>query len=378
MAKKRRIGCIVRKEFQQLRRDRRILPIVFIAPIFQLLILGYAANLDVRDIPAVVCDLDRSRESRELQEEFFASGYFRVASYVENYEQLEARLKNGEATIGIVIPQGFGRRLAADTGPQLQLFGDGSESSLAVIALNYASIIVDRYSNRYLLDRLGGLPTSMKPVQPDLKIRIWYNPELKSQNFMVPGILAMLLMVMTMMLTSLAIVKEKEVGTLEQLIVTPIRPFQLVVGKLVPFILIGTVDIALVILVARLLFGILIAGSVFLLFALSGVFLISTLGIGLLVSTVSKTQQQAMMTSVFFVMLPMIILSGFVFPIENMPQLIQYATLVLPLRYYFIIVRGIFLKGAGMAELWDETLILFGIGVLILVVSALRFRKRLE
>ena len=378
MVKKRRIGCIVRKEFQQLRRDRRILPIVFIAPILQLLILGYAANLDVRDIPAVVCDLDRSRESRELQEAFFASGYFRPASFVENYKQLEARLKNGEATIGIVIPQGFGRRLAADTGPQLQLFGDGSESNLAVIALNYASIIVDRYSNRYLLDRLGGLPTSMKPVQPDLKIRIWYNPELKSRNFMVPGILAMLLMVMTMMLTSLAIVKEKEVGTLEQLIVTPIRPFQLVVGKLVPFILIGTVDIALVILVARLLFGIMIAGSMFLLFALSGVFLISTLGIGLLVSTVSKTQQQAMMTSVFFVMLPMIILSGFVFPIENMPQLIQYATLVLPLRYYFIIVRGIFLKGAGIAELWDETLILLGIGVLILVVSALRFRKRLE
>lgn len=378
MIRKRRIGCIVRKEFQQLRRDRRILPIVFISPIFQLLILGYAADLDVRDIPAVVCDLDHSAESRELLNEFFASGYFQAASYVENNEQLEVRLKDGKATIGIVIPQDFGRKLAADAGPPLQLFADGSESSLAVIAFNYASIIVDRYSSRYLFDRLGDLPFSLKPVQPDLKIRIWYNPELKSRNFMVPGILAMLLMVMTMMLTSLAIVKEKEVGTLEQLIVTPIRPIQLVVGKLIPFILIGAVDIALVILVARLLFGIVIAGSLFLLFALSGVFLISTLGLGLLVSTVSRTQQQAMMTSVFFVMLPMIILSGFVFPIENMPRLIQYATLLSPLRYYFLIVRGIFLKGAGMAELWDETLILFGIGVLILAVSALRFRKRLE
>ena len=378
MIRKGRIGCIVRKEFQQLRRDRRMLPIVFISPVIQLLILGYAANLDVRDIPAVVCDLDHSSESRELLEEFFASGYFQVASYVENHDEVEARLKDGEATIGIVIPQDFGRKLAADAGPPLQLFGDGSESSLAVIALNYASIIVNRYSSRYFLDRFGDLPPSLKPVQPDLKIRIWYNPELKSRNFMVPGILAMLLMVMTMMLTSLAIVKEKEVGTLEQLMVTPIRPIQLVIGKLIPFILSGAVDIALVILVARLLFGIVIAGSVFLLFALSGVFLISTLGLGLLVSTVSRTQQQAMMTSVFFIMLPMIILSGFVFPIENMPRLIQYATLLFPLRYYFLIVRGIFLKSAGMPELWDETLILFGIGVLILAVSALRFRKRLE
>jgi ABC-2 type transport system permease protein len=378
MIRKGRIVCIVRKEFQQLRRDRRMLPIVFISPVIQLLILGYAANLDVRDIPAVVCNLDHSMESRELLEEFFASGYFQAVSYVENHDEVEVRLKDGEATIGIVIPQDFGRKLAADSGPPLQLIGDGSESSLAVIAFNYASIIVNRYSSRYSLDRLGDLPPSLKPVQPDLKIRIWYNPELKSRNYMVPGILAMLLMVMTMMLTSLAIVKEKEVGTLEQLMVTPIRPIQLVIGKLIPFILIGAVDIALVILVARLLFGIVIAGSVFLLFALSGVFLISTLGLGLLVSTVSRTQQQAMMTSVFFVMLPMIILSGFVFPIENMPRLIQYATLLFPLRYYFLIVRGVFLKGAGMPELWDETLILFGIGVLILVVSALRFRKRLE
>jgi ABC-2 type transport system permease protein len=207
---------------------------------------------------------------------------------------------------------------------------------------------------------------------------VWYNPELKSRNFMVPGILAQLLLLMTMLLTSLAIVKEKENGTLEQLIVTPLKPFELVLGKLLPFVLVGFIDIVLVLLVALLLFGIRVQGSLPLLFVLSGVFLLTTLGLGLLISTVSRNQQQAMMTAVFFVMLPMIMLSGFVFPIENMPLPIRWLTYLMPLRYYFVIIRGLFLKGSGLAELWDETLILAGFGVAILGLASLRFRKRLE
>jgi ABC-2 type transport system permease protein len=211
-----------------------------------------------------------------------------------------------------------------------------------------------------------------------VQARVWYNPELKSRNFMVPGILAQLLLLMTMLLTSLAIVKEKESGTLEQLIVTPLKPFELMLGKLLPFALVGFIDILLVLVAALLLFGIRVQGSLLLLFGLSGVFLLTTLGLGLLISTVSRNQQQAMMTAVFFVMLPMIMLSGFVFPIENMPLPIQLLTYLMPLRYYFVIIRGLFLKGAGLAQLWDESLILAGFGAGILGLAALRFRKRLE
>jgi len=209
-------------------------------------------------------------------------------------------------------------------------------------------------------------------------MRVWYNPELKSRNFMIPGILALILMVMTIVLTSLAIVKEKEYGTLEQIIVTPIKPYQLIIGKLVPFAMIGLIDVILVICVARFWFNVPLNGSVILLFVLCNIFLLSTLGLGLLVSTVSKNQQQAMMTAMFYIMLPMFFLSGFVFPIENMPKFIQPVTYLLPLRYFFVIVRGLFLKGVGMAELWDETLILILFGIGILAVSAIRFHKKLD
>ena len=375
----RRIRHLVRKEFQQLRRDRRMLPIVFIAPVLQLLLLGYAANLDVRDIPTVLCDLDRSLQSRRLASDFFQSGYFSLQSAMDQIERVDPIINHGKAALAIVIPKGFGKSIVSGEQAKLQVIADGSESASAIIGLNYASMIVNRYAAELIVERVqksGLLSFSLSEISP--QARIWYNPELKSRNFMVPGILALLLMVMTMMLTSLAIVKEKELGTLEQLIVTPIKPFQLILGKLFPFVIIGFIDILLVLLVAAFLFGIPVKGSVLLLFALSGVFLLTTLGLGLLVSTVSGNQQQAMMSSVFFVMLPMIFLSGFIFPIENMPGLIQYLTYLIPLRYYFVIIRGLFLKGVGLSELWNEALILFTYGMLILGISVLRFHKRLE
>jgi ABC-2 type transport system permease protein len=346
--------------------------------VLQLLILGYAATMDVREIPTVICDLDGSADSRRLTGEFVHSGYFTAHARVESLDAVDRYLDDGEASIALVFPQGFADRLSENGTASLAAIVDGSDSNVAVTALNYASQIVGRYSQGIVLERLERSGASFRPVSSHVQARVWYNPELRSRDFMVPGILAQLLMLMTMMLTSLAVVKEKERGTLEQLIVTPVTPVQLILGKLIPFILIGFIDVALVVLSARLLFGIRVRGSVALLFGLSGVFLLSTLGLGLFISTISRNQQQAMMTAIFFVMMPMIMLSGFVFPIENMPRPIQFFTYLLPLRYYFVIIRGLFLKGSGLAELWDQAAILLAFGVAILGLAALRFRKRLE
>jgi ABC-2 type transport system permease protein len=306
------------------------------------------------------------------------SGYFTEAARVDSPEPIDRYLEHGRAAVALVVPRGFADRLAGGESARLQLIADGSESNVAIAALNYASVITGRQAEAVLRERLVRAGLDVRQAQVQAQPRVWYNPELKSRNFMVPGILAELLLLMTMILTSLAIVKEKENGTLEQLIVTPLKPFELVLGKLLPFALIGLVDIVLVLLVALLLFGIRVQGSLLLVFGLSGVFLLTTLGLGLLISTVSRSQQQAMMTAVFFVMLPMIMLSGFVFPIENMPAPVRLLTYLMPLRYYFVIIRGLFLKGSGLAQLWDETLILAGFGAAILGLASLRFRKRLE
>lgn len=365
------VGHLIRKEFLQLKRDRRMLAIVFVAPVLQLLLLGYAANLDVRDIPTVICDLDRSPQSRRLVSDFVHSGYFEPVAYLDRHTSIDGWIDRGKAEVALVIPADFGCRLLSGEPADLQVVTDGSNSSSATIGLGYAAVIVNRYDTREALEA----PERIR-IHP--RIRVWYNPELKSRYFMVPGILALLLLVMSMLLTSLAIVKEKEMGTLEQLIVTPITPSQLILGKLTPFVIISFLDVALVLLVARFFFGLPLRGSVLLLLALSGLFLLSTLGLGLLISTLSRNQKQAMMSSVFFVMLPMLFLSGFVFPVENMPRVIRYLSYLLPLRYYLVIVRGLFLKGVGLAELWDEALILLAFGLVLLGTSALRFRKRLE
>jgi len=353
-------------------------PIVFVSPILQLVILGYAANLDVRDIPTIVCDLDNTEISRELVSKFVNSGYFTVSHYIGRIEEVDHYLDDGEASLAIVIPRGFGDKVIAGSPAPLQILGDGSETITATTGLSYASMIVTSYSRDILLqalERFKGLGVRPPRVNPEL--RVWYNPALKSRNFMIPGVLALLLMVMTMMLTSLAIVKEKEVGTMEQLVVTPIKPHELIIGKLTPFVIIGLIDVILVLLVATFWFNVPVKGSAVLLFGLCMVFLMTTLGLGLFVSTISRTQQQAMMTAIFFVMLPMMYLSGFVFPIENMPKVIQLVTYVLPLRYFFVVIRGLFLKGVGIAELWDETIALFVFGIAILTLSVLKFQKKL-
>jgi ABC-2 type transport system permease protein len=387
----RTILFIIRKEFHQIFRDRRLLPLIFIAPVLQIILLGYAANMEVKDIRLGVCDQDLTAESRRMAESFLRSGSFLLSRYYPTAEAGESGIETGESSLVLVIPPGFGRALAgartvsrsgrARTAP-LQLLADGSDSQSAAIGLTYATIIVNQASAARTAARLAAEDPAVlrhvRRVQVSPAVRVLYNPDLASRNFMVPGVLGMILMIITTTLTSVSVVKEKEQGTLEQLIVTPITPGQLIIGKLAPFAILSTVIITLVLLAALLLFGLAVRGSILVLYLLSFLFMLTTLGLGLLVSTIARSQQQAMMISVFFIILPMVILSGFVFPIESMPPLIQAVTYLFPLRYYFVIIRGLFLKGVTLAELWRESAALLIIGAAIITASVLRFRKRLE
>jgi ABC-2 type transport system permease protein len=368
---------IIRKEFLQLRQDRKMFGISFFAPVFQLIILGYAATFDVSNIPTIVCDFDQSPSSRQLMRNFTSTEYFQIVGYFDKTSEIDNQLDDGHASVAIIIPRGFERKIDAGQSAPLQIIADGTETSTAGIGLSYASTIVSQYSQNILLESLIKRGSVTLPARLSAEFRVWYNPELKSRNFMVPGVLGLLLMVMTMLLTSLAIVKEKELGTLEQLVVTPIKPYQLIIGKLMPFFLIGVIDVVLVVFFASLVFSLPVKGGVLLLLSLSLIFLMTTLGLGLFISTVSRTQQQAMMTAIFFFMMPMMFFSGFVFPIENMPAILQYVSYIIPLRYYFVIVRGLFLKGVGMGILWPQALALLLFGSAILSMSVLRFQKRL-
>jgi ABC-2 type transport system permease protein len=369
---------IIRKEFLQLRRDRRLFPVLFISPVLQLLLLGYAANLDVRNIPTVVCDLDRSQASRAFLDDFVNSGYFTVRARVERMDAVDAFLDNGHASMALVVPRGFENDLVGGRQASALIIADGSDSQSATIGVNYTAMITGRTNQRIVLQRLRRvLGGEARPLLVDAEVRVWYNPELRSRNFMVPGVLGLILMIMTISLASMGIVREKEAGTMEQLIVTPIRPYQLIVGKLLPFVLIGLVEVSFVLVVARFWFAIPIRGSAGLLYLLSLAFMLNTLGIGLFISTISRTQQQAMFTTTFFIM-PMMLLGGFVFPIENMPRFFQYVSHIVPTRYYFVIIRGIMLRGAGWPELWDQAAALGVLGTVILALSIFRFHKKLD
>ena len=373
----RNIIHIIRKEFLQLRQDKKMFGISFIAPVLQLIILGYAATFDVSNIPTVVCDFDNSPSSRELLRSFTSTGYFTIVGYFDKTSDIDNQLDDGHASIAIIIPRGFEKKIGAGQSAPLQIIADGTETSTAGIGLSYASIIVSQFSQNILLESLIKRGSVTMPARVSAEFRVWYNPELKSRNFMVPGVLGLLLMVMTMLLTSLAIVKEKELGTLEQLVVTPIKPYQLIIGKLAPFFIIGVIDVILVVFFASLVFSLPVKGGALLLLFLSLIFLMTTLGLGLFISTISRTQQQAMMTAIFFFMLPMMFFGGFVFPIENMPIIIQYVSYIIPVRYYFVIVRGLFLKGVGMNILWPQASALLVFGIAILSMSVMRFQKRL-
>jgi ABC-2 type transport system permease protein len=372
-----RIARIIRKEFIQLGRDPRLLRLVLLAPVFQLFIFGYSVTTDVTHINTALLDEDRTSASRALAERFLRSRYFDFDHRLSRPDEIDRLLDAGKAQMVLRIPRGYAADLARGRTAEVQIILDGSDSMTASIISGYVNGVLREHSARIAAQRLARLRARL-PGLPSLdpRLRVWYNPELKSVYFMVPAIMCTILLVVTTLLTSLAIVKEREIGTLEQLIVTPIRPPELMIGKTVPFVIIGFLDMTLVLLAAVLWFRVPVAGSVPLLFLLSAAFLLTTLGIGLFISTISRTQQQAMMTTFFF-LLPSFLLSGFMFPIENMPRAIQLITYAIPLRYFLVIVRGIFLKGNGLALLWPQVLILTAFGLVIFSLAASRFRKRL-
>ncbi len=369
----------VQKERLDFRRDPARLRAAIVLPVIQLLLLGYAVNLDVKKIPMVVYDADQSMESRRLVERFTSSGYFVLEAWLSDRREIDGWLERGDAAFALVIPRRFEAHLRAHRTVKLQAFVDGSDAAFGARSLNYAALIIQAFSRRIIVERLSSVGQGKhRAAGIDVRTRAWFNPELESRWFFIPGILALVLMIITMAGTAVSIVREKEFGTMEQLIVTPVHPYEIILGKLIPAAFLGMVDVLVILAIIRFLFKVPLEGSFWLLLGLCALFLLTTLGLGLLISTVAHTQQQAMMTAMFFAMMPMLILSGFVFPIENMPYPIQLITYLLPLRYFFTIVRGIFLKGVGLEVLWDETLALLIFGVVILALSIKRFHKRLE
>ena len=368
-----RIFVLMWKEFLELRRDPRLFGLIIVAPVVQLGVLGYAATTDVHHVPIVVVDGDRSPSSRQLIGQFSGSTYFDIVAEASAPHDVDNFLATGKAWLAVVVPTGFGDALMGKGDAaklHVQLLADGSDANSSGLALAYASAVVSQFN------QVRAAESGITALPLDGRVRVWFNPQLESRDFMIPGVIALLLLVMTANLSSMAIVREREIGTLEQLNVTPLSRWELIIGKMLPYSVIGFLDVLLVVAVAVFWFEIPLRGSVPLLLAGSIAYLLSTLGLGLLSSSLSSTQQQAMMTTTFFFMLPMIYLSGFIFPIENMPTVIQWFTYLIPLRYFLVIVRGIFLKGIGWDILWPQFVALTAWGLIVISLAAARTSKR--
>jgi ABC-2 type transport system permease protein len=380
-----RIRQIVIKEFRQTLRERRMRAILIGPPVLQMIIFGYAVNLDVERVRLAWMDPGASLHGRELRERFAASPYFDLTAIPTDERHARRLLDRGEVQAVVRLLPGFDAGIAKGVPQDVQVLLDGANSNSAGIIAAYANGLIADY-NRELLRRQQARKlvgrTRDGPVRLTLpgvraETRIWFNPELKSRNFFVPGVIVNIILLVTLMLTALSIVREKEIGTMEQIMVTPIRPLELMLGKTIPFGLVGLFDMALVTTVALLLFRVPFRGSMLVLLLATILFLLTTLGAGLFLSTVSSTQQQAMISSFFFFQ-PAFMLSGFTFPIRNMPEPVQWMTLLNPMRYFMDIVRGVFLKGVGIDILWPQLVMMAVFGVLILWFSALRFHKRLD
>lgn len=382
-----RIFAIIRKEFFQTLRDPRTRALLIGPPLLQLILFGYAVNLDVENARLAWMDMDRTPESRELLSEFRGSRYFRVTALPATDRDVQDLMDRGEVQAVLRILPGYSRDIKRGNGASVQILVDGTNSNTASIVASYATQIVTTHAGRMLSERqnsalvgltakTGGPAASVIPVLT-AQSRVWFNPGLVSRVYFVPGVIVNIIALVTIMLTSMSIVREKEIGTMEQLMVTPVKPLELIIGKLLPFAVVGVFQVALVIFAARMIFHVPIRGSIPLIFGCGLLFLLSTLGVGLFISTISHTQQQAMMASFFFFM-PAMLLSGFAFPIRNMPPAVQYLTFLNPLRYFMQIVRDLFLKGVGIASIWQEVLALLLFGLAILSLSALRFHKNLD
>jgi ABC-2 type transport system permease protein len=373
-----RLFSLIRKEFIQIIRDPRTLLLTFMMPVVQLLLLGYAATNDVRNVSLAVYDQDRSVASRQLLDAYRAADYFRVDYDVADEAELRALIDRGVARAGLIIPPNYAEQLASGQTAAVAFIIDGSDPTLAGTALASATLIGQAQATALTVERLaarGQAAAITPPVQ--VRSQVWYNPDLVSSYYMIPAMIGMILQFLTTVLTATAIVRERERGTIEQLIVTPIRSWELVVGKLMPYVIIAFIDTVEILVAGVLIFGVPINGSLPLLLALAGLFLISTLGLGLFISTISNTQQEAVLTAMF-TMLPSIFLSGFFFPLAAMPAFLQVLSYAIPLRYFLIVVRAIVLKGVGAAALWPEIIALSIFAIVIMGGAALRFRKRLD
>jgi ABC-2 type transport system permease protein len=373
-----RLVSLVRKEFIQIIRDPRTLYITFAIPVIQLFLLGYTATTDVRNVPLAVFDQDRGPAARRLIDAYLAADYFRVIRDVGSEAEMRSLIDDGDALAGMVIPPDYGQKIAGGQTATVAFVLDGSDPTVASTSLAAAELIGQAHSTQLTVERLtrGGITGVIKPSL-EVRAQVWYNPDLVSAFFMVPALIGMILQLMTSMLTATAIVRERERGTIEQLIVTPLRSGELIVGKMIPYVIIAFFDTLEILVVGTLWFGVPIRGSLSLLLTLTALFLVGSLGIGLFISTVARTQQEAMMLS-WFTLLPTVFLSGFFFPLAAMPPVLRAISYIIPLRYYLIIIRSVLLKGVGAGSLLSEIVALAIFGMVVMAAAALRFRKRLD
>ena len=371
-----RISSIIRKEFLQLFRDPRTLALAVVIPIVQLFLLGYAATSDVRNIPMAVWDQSRSPQSRQLLDAFRAADYFTIDYFVGSADEYQKLIESGDARVALVIPADYDIRLSEGKAKVLMVL-DGSDATIGATALSTARLVGQSFATDILSEQasLSGRAAPSAPVE--VRTQVWYNPDLNSAYFMIPGVIGMILSFITTILTATAIVRERERGTIEQLIVTPIRSWELVLGKLLPYVILAFVETFEIILVGRYWFGVPVRGSLTLIILTSGLFLMSSLGIGLFASTIANTQQEAMLTVMMY-NLPSIFLSGFFFPIQAMPKILQWVSYAIPLRYYLVVIRALLLKGVGFEAIQREIWALAIFGIVIMTAAALRFRKRLD
>jgi len=369
-----RIRELVRKEFIQLFRDKKNRPLLIIAPFVQLLVFGYVLSTDVRDVRVGVFDQARTRESRLLMDALNANRTFRITHYMNHPKELEELLLRRKVDLALKIGPDFSERIRKGDSAPVQILADGSMSNMASLRIAYTSLVLEGFNQSMIEERYK---QRLDYGKIDARIRTWYNPNLDSRNFFVPGVVAVLIMILSLLLTSMAIIREKESGTIEQLIVTPLRPVELILGKTIPYIIITQTLMIIVITFAIVWFSLPMKGNFLLLIAAACLFLLSTLGVGLFISTISATQQQAMMTTFFFI-LPFFMFSGFVFPIASMPTAIQWLTYLNPLRYFLVIIRGVFLKGVGLEVLWPQFIAMMVLGLIVFVSAVKRFKKRLD
>jgi len=372
------ILTLSKKEFKQIYRDKRTMYTLIFIPSFMLIMFGYALNFDIKHVPMAVYDMDRSQDSRSFIDNFINTEYFTLHSYVNSGMEIDKLMNREKIKLGIVIPSGFADKLLSRQAPVIQVIVDGSNSNSASTVVGYTNNIIQQYSINIMVQSLMKIGKTKITLPIDFRPRVWYNPELKSTRFLIPGLIGFILLIITVITTSLSIVREKERNTIEQIIVSPISPFELIAGKTLPYIFISLIASILVMLASYILFGIYIKGSYILLFIITLIFLTGTLGMGLLISTIAETQQVAFLLSVLSTLLPAFLLSGFVFPIRNMPVAIQVITYVLPVRYYLVVLRNIILKGSGLYAYWDQVLFLIGFAALMLGVSSIRLAKSLN